>query len=136
METIKVNVWQMGYTNKKDFKEDNRANAVCRGRGYVLLPNRSVYKSIDDILEDSPYWEEEVWDTLNWGSHTNKKPDNVHSTLNHCNSDIILHVDGTKEWRWAKCIGFGRAKTLQEAIRLMKTESTCGFWMFSEDTQN
>lgn len=48
METLKVNVWQLGYTNRKDFKEDNRANAVCRGRGYVEVENKKG-------------WEEEVW---------------------------------------------------------------------------
>lgn len=125
MKTIKVNVWQMGYTNRKDFEEDNRANAICRSRGYVEV-------------ENTKGWKEEVWHLLNWGCWSvdengeSKKPQNVHSLLDHCNADIILNVDGTKEWCFAEPVGFRKASSLPKAIKMMKKRVTNELWIFPD----
>lgn len=121
---IKVNVWQMGYTNLEDFEKTNKGNAKCVNKGYVLL------NSLDD------YWEETVWHLLNWSCWNydeekgeNVKPKSVHSPLTHCNSDIILNIEGTNTYKYAKSIGFGEANSLEEAIKQM-FKCFCNFWPF------
>lgn len=112
---VKVNVWQVGYTTQKDYVL--RKNAQCRNMGYVEIPND---------MED---WEEEVWILLNWSCWTNKKPKNVHSPLDHCNSDIILQIDGSCKYRYAKFVSFGDAHTLADAIQEVKHQN---LWPFSD----
>lgn len=125
---IKVNVWQMGYTTFKDFKNSNKENAECRDKGYVLLDN------LDDL------WEETVWHLLNWGcwNYNEKegkyiKPKSVKSPLTHCNSDVILNIEGTNIYKYAKSVGFGEATSLDEAKTKM-VEGFCKFWPFPEVT--
>lgn len=121
---IKINVWQMGYTTFKDYACSNRQNAKCVNKGYVLLDN----------LEN--HWEETVWHLLNWSCWNTDdegnaiKPESVQSPLDHCNSDVILNIDGTNTYKYAKSFGFGEADSLEGAIKKITNE--CDFWPFPE----
>jgi len=122
---IKINVWQVGYTTFKDFASSNRKNAKCVNKGYVLL----------DSLDD--YWDETVWHLLNWGCWNYDKekehyikPESVQSPLDHCNSDIILNIDGTNVYKYAMSVGFGEESSLEKAIKKITNE--CDFWPFPE----
>ena len=119
MNKIKINVWQIGYTTFKDYLMDNKQKALLHPMGYVLL------ESEDD-------WAEKTWDLLNWSCWTETKPENVHSPLNHCNSDIIVNVDGTDIYMYAKSFGWGEEHSLFAAETAAKKESTCTFWPFQE----
>ncbi len=105
---MKVNVWQVGYTTREDWH--NRTNPVCREMGYVTIP------------DDSEGWEEKVWNLLNWScwnyndEGTAVKPDEVHSPLDHCNSDIILQIENSNIYKYAKFIGFGESSSLKNAV--------------------
>jgi hypothetical protein len=122
---IKVNVWQVGYTTLKDYACSNRKNAKCVDKGYVLL------NSLDDL------WEETVWNLLNWSCWNTDdngnaiKPESVKSPLDHCNSDIILNIEGTNIYKYAKNSGFGVADSLKGAIEKI-TNECCDFWPFPE----
>ena len=105
---MKVNVWQVGYTTYEDWHD--RANPVCKEMGYVTIP------------DDSEEWEEKVWDLLNWSCWNFNdegravKPDEVHSPLDHCNSDIILQIENSNTYKYAKFMGFGEAFSLENAV--------------------
>ena len=106
---MKVNVWQVGYTTEKDWIDC--ANPVCREMGHVIIP---------DNTED---WEEEVWNLLNWScwnydeNGIAHKPEEVHSPLGYCNSDVILQIDGSGEYKCAKSVGFEDSSSLEDAIK-------------------
>ena len=104
---IKVNVWQVGFDNIKAYMLREGEKAICKERGYVVIYN----------LEN---WEETVWDLLNWSCWTNMKPDNVFSSLDHCNSDVILQIDGTNDYRRAESVGWTTYNSLEDAINALK----------------
>lgn len=112
---MKVNVWQVGYTTQRDYVL--RKNAQCRNMGYV---------EVSDDLKD---WEEKVWELLNWSCWTDKKPANVHSSLDHCNSDVIFQIDGSYTYKCAQFIGFSDVHTLADAIQEVKHHE---LWPFSD----
>ena len=120
---IKVNVWQMGYTTFKDYVNWNKENAKYVNKGYVLLDN------LDN------HWEETVWHLLNWSCWNTDdegntiKPESVQSPLDHCNSDVILNIDGTNTYKYAKSFGFGEADSLRDASKKMINDF-CSFWPF------
>jgi hypothetical protein len=122
---IKVNVWQMGYTTFKDYACSNKYNTKCVDKGYVFLDN------LDN------HWEETIWHLLNWGCWNIDddgnaiKPESVQSPLDHCNSDVILNIDGTNIYKYAKSFGFGEATSLEEAIKKM-VDDFCNFWPFPD----
>ena len=115
----KVYIWQGGFTSRNDRKE--RINPECRAKGYILLP---------EDLKDWE-WKEYVWEQLNWGCWADKKPDNVFSPLDHCNSDIIIHEEGTSEYYRAASVDWVTYYSLEGAIQdlLKNTEE---LWMFPE----
>ena len=119
--SIKVNVWQVGYTTFKDYILRNKHNAKCVDKGYVEIENT------DDL------WEEDVWNLLNWScwnydeSGNAIKPESVHSPLDHCNSDIIISIDGTSIYKYAKSVGWGEANSLDSAFEKM-IDDFCEFW--------
>ena len=121
---IKINVWQVGYTTYKDYVCSNRQNAKCVDKGYVLINKLNTG------------WEEDVWHLLNWSCWNTDdngnaiKPESVKSPLDHCNSDVILNIDGTNIYKYAKGFGFGETTSLKEAIREITLE--CNFWPFPE----
>lgn len=108
MKQIKVNVWKLGYDNEEDFKEQNE-NIVCVEAGYVII----------DETED---WEEECWHYLNWSMWSDDEkgipiqPENVHSPVCICNHDIVLSIEGSNIYRYAKPVGWGTANSLQDAL--------------------
>ena len=104
---MKVNVWQVGYATYRDFVLRDSRKAVCRLVGYVEI-------------EPCDNWQEKVWDFLNWGCWTKHKPSNVHSYITHCNSDVILQVEGTDKYLRAKTVGWGRHKSLKCAVDAVK----------------
>ena len=103
----KVNVWQVGFMDMKAYMLREGEKALCKERGYV-------------VIEDMKNWEEEVWNLLNWSCWTDKKPDNVFSSLDHCNSDIILQIDGTDQFKRAESMGWTHYATLEAAIEALK----------------
>ena len=114
----KVNVWQVGYSNMKDYMLRNN-NSQCKERGYVLLES------------DGEDWEEEVWNLLNWSCWTQDKPSNVHSLLDHCNADIILQIENTNTFRVALFSGFKSYSTLQDAYKALQY-TPWELWPFPE----
>jgi len=106
---MKVNVWQVGYTTERDWIDC--VNPVCREMGYVI---------ISDNTED---WEEKVWHLLNWSCWNfdekgiSHKPEEVHSPLRYCNSDVIFQIDGSGEYKCAKPVGFEDSFSLEDAIK-------------------
>ena len=124
-KTIKVNVWQVGFESVDDWKQHDNRKAKCRPMGYVEM-------------EECEKWEDEVWHLLNWGcwnyddkSEKYVKPTEVHSPLTHCNSDVILQVEGTQVYRCAKSFGWGTHVTLKYAIRAIKNGHH-SIWPFSD----
>ena len=113
---MKVNVWQLGYNTYKDFKLNQ--NIQCREQGYVLID------SIDN-------WEEKVWDLLNWSCWAKNKPEEVHSPLTHCNSDIILQIEGTNLYKVSEFVGFTEHPSLETAIKYAK-QKPHEYWPFSD----
>lgn len=120
---MKVNVWQVGYPSFKDYILKSE-NVEVREMGYVEIPSIEC-------------WEEEVWHLLNWSCWNYDdngdafKPNNVHSTLDHCNSDIILHVVGTYGYKTAMPIGWATYSSLDHAINSFK-ERRHSLWPFSD----
>lgn len=124
-QKIRVNIWQMGYTSFKDHLISDKSKASCKNMGFVILENK------EDL------WEETVWNLLNWScwnfdkNNEPIKPDNVISPLDHCNSDIIINIEGSNEYKYAKHCGWGKANSLEDAEKKMK-EDFCSFWPFSD----
>lgn len=110
---VKVNVWQVGFMDMKVCMLREGDKAICKERGYVLV-------------ENSEGWEEEVWNLLNWSCWNYNeegnavKPEEVHSSLDHCNADIIVQIDGTSLYKAAQFSGFKDFHTLEDAIADMK----------------
>ena len=121
---IKINVWKIGYTTFKDYLLGNKENTKYIDQGYVMIENT------DDL------WEEDVWHLLNWScwnyddSGNAIKPESVHSPLDHCNSDIIINIDGTNIYKYAKDVGFGDATSLDDAFN-KAIDDFCNFWPLS-----
>ena len=121
----KVKVWQLGYQSCKDYVIGDREKAVCKEMGYVLVPN------------DAKDWDDDVWHLLNWACWNYDeeldravKPEEVHSPLDHCNSDIILQIEGKSVFRCCLSFGWDTAYSLEDAIRKMKNGAT-HFWTFA-----
>lgn len=104
---IKVNVWQVGFDNIKAYMLREGEKAICKEKGYV-------------VIDDLKNWEEEVWDLLNWSCWTDEKPENVHSSLEYCNSDIILQIEGKHQYKRAESVGWTNYTTLEAAIEALK----------------
>ena len=115
---VKVNVWQMGFTNMKAYMLGDSNGIACKERGYVLV-------------ENSEGWEEEVWNLLNWSCWTDKKPKDVHSPLEYCNSDVILQTDGTNEYKRAESVGWTDYTSLESAIDALK-KTPYSLWPLKE----
>lgn len=114
---MKVNIWQVGYTTQRDFILEE--NLVCREMGYVEI-------------DPTDQWEESVWELLNWSCWSREgKPENVHSPLDHCNSDIILQIDGTSIYRGAMFLGWRAYSSLEEAVASASIEGH-RFYPFSD----
>lgn len=111
---MKVNVWQVGYTTQRDYVLEE--NAQCRNMGYVEIPE----------MEN---WEEEVWNLLNWSCWTFDKPESVHSPLDHCNSDIVIQIEGTDVYKAAMFIGWKPCNSLNTAVDSVKKNE---LWPFSD----
>lgn len=108
MGTIKVNVWQMGYTTIRESVLGDRDKAVCRPMGHVFL-------------EETYHWEEDVWHLLNWGCWSeNGKPEGVHVPIDHCGSDVIIQKEGENTFWCASIAGWQCFYTLDEAIKAMR----------------
>ena len=125
MEKIKVNVWQMGYTTFKDYVMGDKEKAECRPMGYVLL-------------DDDEDWAEETWNLLNWSCWNYDengdyaiKPESVFSPLDHCNSDIIVQIDGTDVFMCADFAVWTMKHSLADAVQSMKNGYN-EFWPFEE----
>ena len=115
---VKVNVWQMGFDNIKAYMLRDSSGTVCKERGYVLV-------------ENSEGWEEEVWNLLNWSCWTDKKPEDVHSPLEYCNSDVILQIDDTNEYKRAEIVGWTDYTSLESAIDALK-KTPYSLWPLKE----
>ena len=115
---VKVNVWQMGFDNIKAYMLRDSNGTACKERGYVLV-------------ENTDGWEEEVWNLLNWSCWTDKKPEDVHSPLEYCNSDVILQIDGTNEYKRAESVGWTDYTSLESAIDALK-KTPCSLWPLKE----
>lgn len=118
MAKIKVNVWQVGYATTKDYVLKNADKLECRNKGYVIV----------DFKEG---WEEVVWDLLNWSCWSDCKPDNVHSPLDHCNSDVIFEIEGSKDYKCAMTIGFENALSMESAFAKLKKRAY-DMWKFAD----
>jgi hypothetical protein len=114
---MKVNVWQVGYTTERDYVL--RENAQCCNMGYVEVPE----------TED---WEEKVWNLLNWSCWTSDKPENVHSPLDHCNSDVILQSEGSTRYMCAKSIGWEIHLSLDSAVYSLQHDNRHHLWPFED----
>lgn len=121
---MKVNVWQVGYKTYKGYVMQDKKQLECRAMGYVEIEMQDL-------------WEEEVWNLLNWScwNYDKKghavKPENVHSPLDHCNSDVILQIEGTQKYMYAKFAGFGYRSTLASAVNAIK-DGTHNLWAFKD----
>lgn len=115
---IKVNVWQVGFDNIEAYMLGEGEKAICKERGYV-------------VIDDLKNWEETVWDLLNWSCWTNKKPDNVFSSLDHCNSDIVIQIEGSHEYKRAESMGWSHYATLEAAIEALK-KTPYSLWPLAE----
>lgn len=116
---MKVNIWQVGYTTCKDWVLRQRQQAQCQSKGYVLLEDK-------DREND---WEELVWHLLNWSCWTEVKPESIHSPLDHCNTDVILQIEGEKEYSIPKFMGFEKCSSLDEAAKILQNSHE--LWPFS-----
>lgn len=114
----KVNVWQVGFMDRKSSMLKDGSQAVCKERGYVLV-------------ENDEYWEEEAWNLLNWSCWTDEKPEDVHSQLDHCNADIIVQKEGTCCYKAAQFAGFKNYSSLDMAVEDLKSHP-CELWCFPE----
>lgn len=103
----KVNVWQVGFTNMKDYMLKKSEGLAYKKRGYVMV-------------EVTKGWEEDVWDLLNWSCWTSKKPEDVYSSLDHCNSDIVLQIEGTTQYKCAMSVGFKNCNSFEDAVATLK----------------
>lgn len=112
---MKVNVWQVGYTTMRDYVLRN--NAQCRNMGYV------------EIRDTEDGWEEDVWNLLNWSCWTGAKPENVHSPLDHCNSDVILQIEGKRLYRSAQFVGWKSSDSLEKAVDKVRDNT---LWPFKD----
>ena len=115
---VKVNVWQVGFDNIKAYMLRDSSGTAYKERGYVLV-------------ENSEGWEEEVWNLLNWSCWTDKKPEDVHSPLKYCNSDVILQIDGTSEYKRAESVGWTDYTSLESAIDALK-KTPYSLWPLKE----
>lgn len=113
----KVNIWQVGFESMRDYVLRNEEKLVCRPIGYVNMVR----------LDES--WEESVWNLLNWSCWTRRKPKSVHSPLTHCNSDVILQVEGTDVFVCSCAVGWESARSLDGAFAKMKS-GVHFFWPF------
>ena len=106
---VKVNVWQVGFMDMKAYMLREGDKAVCKERGYVMVDSKTN-------------WEETVWDLLNWSCWTSRKPDEVHSSLEYCNSDVIIQIDGRNDYRRAESVGWSRYNSLEQAVTALKND--------------
>lgn len=112
---VKVNVWQVGFMDMKSYMLREGDKAVCKERGYVMIENKEG-------------WEEDVWNLLNWSCWNYDengnvvKPDDVYSSLDHCNSDVILQIDGTNDYRRAELVDWTKYNSLEQAMTALKND--------------
>lgn len=111
---MRFKVWQTGYTTCRDEVLRDTSKAVTLPKGFVIA---------DSI--------EEAWDLLNWSCWTSKKPIEVISDMEYCNSDIILSNNFNEFW-YAKPIGWGVTKTLEDAIAGIKQDRLTPLNAFSD----
>lgn len=117
----KVHVWQLGYPVFKDFALHNN-NIECRSMGYVTVEDEGSYQDLRD----------HVWELLNWACWAEKKPEEVHSTLDHCNGDIILKFEDEEVYHVCLSIGWTTAESLELAVNASKSGDIAEFWPFPE----
>lgn len=104
----RYNIIQMVYPSVEDWKNRNTKSLTFKERGYAEFDNPNENHN-------------SVWDLCNWSCYTDKKPENLHSELTHCNSDIVVWVEGSKEYYVAEPCGWAKFDTLERAKVYMLT---------------
>lgn len=115
---VKVNVWQVGFMDMKAYMLREGDKAICKERGYVMVENKEN-------------WEDDAWNLLNWSCWTDRKPKDVYSSLEYCNSDVVLQIDGTDNYRRAESIGWTTYDSLEGAVAALKKTPHC-LWPLAE----
>ena len=115
---VKINVWQVGFMDLKAYMLREGDKAICKERGYVMVDSKT-------------HWEDTAWDLLNWSCWTDEKPKDVHSSLDHCNSDVILQIDGTNDYMRAESIGWTKYNSFEQAVTALKNTPN-SLWPFTE----
>lgn len=110
----KYNILQMGYPTVEDWKNHNAGTIQFKERGYAMVEDNEG--------------QEKVWDLCNWSCYADAKPENLHSELTHCNSDIVVWVEGSGEYWVAEPAGWKKFQTLEEAKRHMLAKSRYEAW--------
>lgn len=92
------------------------------GEWICVSPNdKPIIVDCGYIIADK-FDEDECWDLCNWSCWRRKegKPENLHSELDVCNSDVAFLNPDTNIWYVAKHVGWGKCQTKKEAIEILK----------------
>ena len=93
------------------------------GMWICLQPNdKPIIVDCGYIVADE-FDEDYCWDLCNW-SHWRRnegKPENLHSELANCNSDVAFLNPETNKWFVATSFGWDERNTKEDAIRSLVT---------------
>lgn len=109
-----VDVYQVGYTSQEAFENKDKDKLALKYKGYVCVK--------DDVTNVA----DNAWHLCNWSCWTETKPDQVHTDLTFCNSDVIFVINDDeeeKEYWCADCFGWTVCRTLNAAIEHVKNRT-------------
>lgn len=95
------------------------------GDYFRQLPNdKPIIVDCGYIIADK-FDEDECLDLCNWSNwrRYEGKPENLHSDICVCNSDVAFLNPDTNIWYVEKHVGWGKCRTKKEAIEILKKSS-------------
>ena len=91
------------------------------GRWICIEPNdKPIIVDCGYIIADK-FNEDDCWDICNWSCWSKHgRPENFHSELEVCNSDVAFLNPETKKWYVAKHLGWDICNTIEDATKSLK----------------
>ena len=91
------------------------------GKWCQLHPNDKPITVDCGYITADKFDEDDCWNLCNWSCWSKEgKPENLHSELDVCNSDVAFLNPDTNIWYVAKHVGWGKCRTKKEAIEILK----------------
>lgn len=89
---------------------------IPKWNGEKLEVSNSGYIEMDTFDRDK------CWELCNWGAYADKKPEEVHSEISGCSTDICFYDSDSNIYHLPESIGWKEVDSLEKVIEIWNTQ--------------